>query len=289
MPLFDRVTIVGLGLIGGSLGMAVRTKRLAREVIGLSRTNATVQRARRRGAIDWGTTDLRRAVSGAQVVVLAAPVRAIASDAKRLAQWMPPQSILTDVGSTKSWLAKTIESSLPAHVQFVGAHPLAGSEQRGIGAAHERLFDGCLCMITRTSRTSPRALKLVTSLWRPLVRRVIVLTPEHHDDLMAQTSHLAHLLAFGLAASVSRQGLAIAPKSFQEMTRVAKSDPVLWSDIFITNRACVLAAMDRFYQRCATLRAAIQQQDYRALRSVLANAKGRREALDSQARVSRIV
>ncbi len=279
MLVFDRITIVGLGLIGGSLGMALRRKRLAREVVGVSRRAVTARRAKTRGAVDLGMMDSKRAVREADLVILATPVEAIVPTALRLAKTMRPGSILTDVGSSKGAIVRALERRLPHHVAFVGGHPLAGSEQQGIEAADASLFDGSVCILTKTARTDPRALARVRQLWAPLVERVVLMSPARHDRLLAQMSHLPHVIAFCLASAVEREGLAVAPRSFLDMTRIAKSSPQLWDDIFLSNRDGVLASMARFEHRWRALRKLITQGRGSSLRRALARAGAVRHAL----------
>ena len=281
MALFDRVTIVGLGLIGGSLGLALKRKRLARNVVGWSRREATLRQARASGAIDWGTTDLRRAVADADLVVLATPVDVIVPLGLRAARQMKPGSILTDVGSTKEGIVHALERRLPAGVAFVGAHPLAGSERRGIHAARRSLYDGSLCILAVTRRTNRRALNRVRRLWSAVAERVLVMDPARHDRLLAVVSHLPHVIAFCLMGAADRAALAIAPRSFQEVTRIAKSDSGLWEAIFVTNRGPINAAMRRFEQQWQTLRRHLAWSDRAALRRFLAGSKARRETLDA--------
>ena len=277
---FKQVTIVGLGLIGGSLGMAIRRKRLARTVVGLSRSPSTLRRAKRRGAIDVGTTDGTRAVRDADLVILATPVDQIVPYGKRLSRVMRPGAILTDVGSTKAQIVKALERTLPASIAFVGAHPLAGSELRGIDAATPALFDGAVCALTRTARTDRRALRRLIRFWRALDGRVVTMSPQAHDRVLAGVSHLPHLVAFCLAGAASPRPLPSAPPSFLDMTRIAKSDPDLWDDILLSNRAALRAAADRFERRWRTLRALLARGDRAALRRFLADAQSTRHALD---------
>ncbi len=280
MTPFNRVTIIGLGLIGGSLGMAIKRRGLAHKVVGLSRKRSTIQEAKRLRAIDEGTTDSVRAVSDADLVVLAAPVEAITPLAQRLAASLKEGSVITDVGSTKAKIVRELERSLPRWVSFVGAHPLAGSEKRGIAAASAQLFDGSRCILTPTARTNPTALRKVKALWSALSVDVVTLSPKQHDRLLAQTSHLAHLVAFGLVAATDRQALAIAPRSFLDATRVAKSDPDLWDDILLSNQKAILAAMDRFEKRWRKARQLLVRSDHQALRRFLAHAYAKRHVLE---------
>ena len=221
MAQFKQVTIVGLGLIGGSLGMAIRRRRVAGRVVGLSRSMATVRAAKRRGAIDAGTTDAKQAVRDADVAIIATPVGTIVSQAKRLAPLMKPGAVITDVGSTKAEIVKALEGALPNRVAFVGAHPLAGSEQQGISAAQADLFHDSACVLTATRRTDRKALRRVDALWRAVARQVVVLPPDAHDRALAAVSHLPHLLAFCLIDATDGNALALAPRSFLEATRVA--------------------------------------------------------------------
>ena len=279
MSQFNQVTIIGLGLIGGSLGMALRRHRVARHVTGVSRSASNLRRAKRRGAIDQGTTDLRRAVEGADVVVIATPVDTIVSYAKRCARSMPAGSVLTDVGSTKASIVHALERALPSRVAFVGGHPIAGSEQRGIGAAQARLFDGSLCIVTPTAGTPRRALRTITRLWTPLVEQVVTMRPREHDRLLAGTSHLPHLVASCLVHAVKTTSRAHTPRSFLEMTRIATSHPELWDDIFLTNRTALLSAMDHFSRRWRALRRHLARGDRAALLRWLRTAHATRHAL----------
>ena len=279
MPQLNQITIVGLGLIGGSLGMAIRRKRLARRVVGLSRADATIAKAKRAGAIDAGTTRGREAVREADLVVLATPVDLIVREATRLAAWMAPGSVLSDVGSSKGQIVRALRRGLPRGVSFVGAHPLAGSEKHGIEAADPALFEGSACILTPIRGTDPRAVARVRALWQAVGRRVVTMTPERHDQLLAAVSHLPHLLAFSLIESTPASALPLAPRSFLEATRVAKSDPDLWDDILLSNRNAILAGMTRFDARWQRFRRLLTQRHRRSLGRVLQHAQAIRQTL----------
>jgi len=279
MPRVNRVTIIGLGLIGGSLGLALKRHRIAWRVTGYSRKTATLRRAVARRAIDFGTTDLGRAVRDAEIVVLATPVETVVPLARRAASAMAQGSVLTDVGSTKALIVRALERGLPRGVTFVGAHPLAGSERQGIEAADWQLFDGSICVVTPTVRTNHQALKRVTQLWKPLVQRVVTMSPQRHDQLLASTSHLPHLLAFCLMQTAQSKSLLSAPRSLLEMTRIAKSSPELWDGIFLTNRTALLAEMACFDRQWRALRTQLIKKDRGGLRRLLSQAKAKRDAL----------
>ena len=276
----QQVTIVGLGLVGGSLGMAIRRRRLAASVVGFSRKPSTLRRAKARGAIDAGTTDLKQAVQHADVVVLATPLDAIVSYAQRAARFMHPGSVVTDVGSLKGPIVHRLERTMPFGVAFVGAHPLAGSEQRGIEAAEADLFDGSVCIVTATRWTDRRSRRLVESLWKPLVGRIEVMDPASHDVLLGAVSHFPHLLAYALVAATDRKALALAPRSFRDMTRIAKSDPDLWDDIFVENWVGLLAAKVHFDRAWRTLQRALTRGRRGRLRQLLRSAQAKRYALE---------
>jgi prephenate dehydrogenase len=282
MPRIDRLVIVGLGLIGGSLGMAARRHRVAARVIGVSRSASRLKDAKRLGAIDEGFTNRLAAVTEADVVVLATPVDAIVPYAKALLPKMPAGSVLTDVGSTKSGIVNAIATLTPKGTAFVGGHPIAGSEQRGLSAASARLFDGSVCVLTPTQRTPARALAAVQQLWQPLVNRVLLMSPDQHDRVLAGASHLPHALSFCLAASAGAGPLPHAPKSLSDLTRIAQSDPELWDDIFLSNRSALIAAMDRFDRNWQQLRRLIRQKNAAALRRFLARAQASSHAIHRQ-------
>lgn len=279
MARIDQITIVGLGLIGGSLGMALRKKCLVKKVVGWARAPITLRQAKSRGAIDVGIKDFRKAVCDSQIVIIATPVETIAPLVKRAASFMKPGSIITDVGSTKEQIVKQLDREKIRSVHFIGGHPLAGSDRTGIGAAHGELFDGSVCVLTPSRRTDLSAHRKIIQFWKPLVRHVVSMSPRKHDKLVAGASHLPHLVAFALARSADISELPRAPRSFMEMTRIAKSDPDLWDDIVLSNRAELLVVMDRFERQWRLLRLALKRSDRNALLRFMAGAKSRRDAL----------
>jgi prephenate dehydrogenase len=265
MAQFRAVTIVGLGLIGGSLGLAIRRRRLAREVIGVGRRAATLTEARRRGAIDWGTRRLAEAARQSDLVVLATPVGVMPALAARLARCVPSGCIVTDVGSAKVAVVSALERGLDGVARVVGAHPMAGSEQSGIAHAEEALFEGARCFVTRTPRTDLRALRAVTALWRRLGSHVEVLTPQRHDRLVASISHLPHLAAVCATLAAEPPALPYAAGGFRDVTRIAASEPGMWADICVANRPWLGRSLQRFQRHLSQLARAVADGDRRAL------------------------
>lgn len=257
-PLFRTVAIVGVGLIGGSMGLAIRRRGLAQRVLGVGYRQASLDRALRLGAVDEATRDLRRAAEG-DLVVLATPVGRIVELARAARDVLRPETIVTDVGSTKGRLVRELEALADARFRYVGSHPMAGSEQRGVEAAHPDLFQGALCFLTPTPRSDPRAVDLLTRLWQALGARVRQLSPDEHDRLLARASHLPHLVAAALVHTTSRAALACAGSGFRDATRIASGDPRLWADVCLHNPERLLEALQAFQQCLGVLQDILQR------------------------------
>lgn len=264
--MFERVAIVGVGLIGGSLGMAIRQARLAQEVVGVGRNAETLQKAVGLGAIDRGVTVWEEGVREADLVVLATPISQILSDLKRLAPLLREKAIVTDVGSTKEEIAREGARHFPQG-NFVPGHPMAGSERSGVEAARPDLFQEATWVLTPTESTNTEAVQSVRTLAQKLEARVVVLSPHEHDQAVAVTSHLPHVLAYALASVAGRQAehsprlYDLAAGSFASGTRVAASAPELWRDIALTNRAALAAAMRDFREEVDTVLTALDSGD----------------------------
>jgi len=244
VPSFSRAVIIGVGLIGGSLGMAMRRRRLAREVIGVARVPETIDAARARGAIDRGTTDPVEGVAGADLVVLATPPELVVPIARQVLPYLGAGAIVTDVASVKGEIVRGVEEALAPDVgvAFVGGHPMAGNEGRGIAAASEDLFDGSVYLLTRTPRTDASALERLTALARSLGARPMVMDLEAHDRAVARVSHLPYLLAAALMGAAEDETAAAGP-SFLGATRVAGSPVQMWAQICRLNRQEILEAL----------------------------------------------
>ncbi len=274
---FRVVAIVGVGLLGGSLGLALRARRLARRVVGVGRRQSSLDRAIALGAVDDATLDLRAGVAEAELVVLATPVGAMVELARAAADAMPRGSLMTDVGSTKAQLVRALEEVAGGRFRYVGSHPMAGSEKHGVDEATPGLFDGALCFVTPTARTDPRALAAVTELWQALGTRVRRLDPAEHDRLLAFASHLPHLAAAALVNAVPPEALACGGPGLRDTTRVASGDPRMWADVCLQNRESILDALARFEQQARTLHRILADGSEAELLAWLASAKAVRD------------
>jgi prephenate dehydrogenase len=260
------VSIVGVGLIGGSVGLALRSRGLAARVVGVGRDPRTLEQARERGVIDHATTDLAEGVGGADVVVVCTPVSRIPQDVRRIAESAPTTALVTDAGSTKRQIVDAVERHAASSRMFVGAHPLAGSERTGSANARAELFDDRPCVLTPTPRTSGERLERARGFWGALGCRVVEMSPTEHDEVLAYTSHLPHALAAALASSVPGEWLGLAAGAFRDGTRVAAADTGLWTAIFRDNRGPLLKALGTLQERISAFKYAVMTDDEEAIR-----------------------
>jgi prephenate dehydrogenase len=271
------VAIIGVGLIGGSVGLALRTRNLANEVIGVGRNSQTLDQAVRLGAIHRGTTDVEAAVAGAEVVVVCTPVDRVADDVCRAAVAAPADVLITDAGSAKRQLIEAVERQPKAAAVFVGAHPLAGSERRGVASARADLMDHRICVLTPTPRTRSDRTRRALQFWTSLGCRVVEMTPSQHDEILAYTSHLPHAMAAATAASVPVEWLPLAAGAYRDVTRVAAADTGLWTAIFRDNRGPLLKALETLQQNLDAFKYALMNDDEDAIRTWWDDARCRRD------------
>ena len=248
-------------MIGGSIGLTLRTRSLVDHVIGIGRSLENLSDAIQLGAIDSATTDLAEGVSQADIVVVCTPVTEIAATVKAAALANPRVSLITDAGSTKRGIVEAVEQNEVARRVFVGAHPIAGSERKGAAAAVLGLFDEHVCVITPTENTPVSLLEKANGFWRAVGCRLVQLDPVSHDEFLALTSHLPHAVAAALAAAVPPEALGLAAGAYRDGTRVSLSDPRLWSGIFRANREPLLRAMDAFQKEFLALKKHIENND----------------------------
>lgn len=277
--LFRRVTIIGVGLIGGSLGLRIRQKKVAEKVVGVVRRKASIQKVLDAKAVDEVTTDLAEGIGRSEMVVIATPVGSMAEQIKSLVPLVKPATVITDVGSVKSSIISAVEKILPKGIFFVGSHPLAGSEKSGIEHAHAELFDKTLCVLTTTPKTNPRAFRKVRDLWEGLGIEVRVLSPSEHDLILARTSHIPHLAALALVTSLQNGDESFVASGFRDTTRIAASNVSMWRDVFLANRKAILKGLKVFDSSLARLKALIEEEEEEKLLQELERLQARREKL----------
>lgn len=281
MVLFNKVTIIGVGLIGGSIGLAIKKRRIAREVIGVFRRTSTLKKALKRKAVDRATLSIQKGVEGADLIILALPVSSIPGLAADAVKYAKGGAIITDVGSTKGWIVGRIEKMMDAHkmISFVGSHPMAGSEHAGVEFAESDLLKSAPCIVTKTARTNGRALDKIKKFWKGLGADVKVMSPASHDKSVAFISHLPHIVAFSLAGAVPEKDMVYAAEGFKDTTRVASSDPNLWADIFLTNKNEIMPAAKMFGKYYKNMLRVLSRSDYPGIVSMLKRAKSKRDKL----------
>jgi len=279
----QRLTIVGVGLLGGSVAKAVRSGGLAREIVGVGRDEARLGTALRDGALDRVTTDLEAGVRDADFVLLAVPVLAVEALLPRVWWAAPDGATVTDVASTKAGIVRVADQLAARRaLAFVGSHPMAGSERSGYGVARADLFRAATVILTPTDRTEPRAVKAVTEFWEAMGARVSARDAPTHDQAVAAISHLPHLVACALVDGVTRfepAALELAARGFKDTTRIAASDPDVWTEIFLANRAALATSLDAFRRALAELERCVTRGSAAELRAALARIKAAREAM----------
>ena len=280
---WNKITLVGVGLLGGSLGLAVKRRRLAREVAGYVRRPASVKECADAGAVDFVTTDLLAAVWDADLAVLCTPVGQMRTLAQQMLPALKRGAVVTDVGSAKGSLVRELEPLVAkAGAHFVGSHPMAGAEKMGVSAAQADLFVGAVCVITPTQQTNTAALRKVQQLWKTVGSRVMKMSPAVHDLLVSRSSHLPHLVAATLAASVldpsrPKAMARLCANGFRDATRIASGSPEMWRDIALANRKHLRVALDEFVRELQRVQAILREGDAGELAQLFETAKARRD------------
>ena len=263
----DKLTIVGAGLLGGSLGLAARERGLAKRVTALVRRPESVSECHALGVADEVTQGEAEAITGADLVILCTPVASMAGLAKRCSAHLKKGAIVTDVGSTKRQLMEDLTPLIAeAGAHFVGSHPMAGSAQTGPSAATAALFDGAVCVVTTTDTTDATALQSVNEFWEALGSTIVAMSADEHDQLVARCSHLPHLLSSTLAKRVldpqhGELQKQICATGFRDMSRLASGSPVIWRDIVRSNREAILTVIDEFTDELEQLRTRVSEDN----------------------------
>lgn len=267
-PLFEKVTLLGLGLMGSSLSHAMRRKGLARHITGHARSEQTRVKAEELGLVDQAFSNPAEAVVGADLIVFCVPVGAYGALAEGIKDVLHPGAIITDVGSVKSQVIDDVAPHLPKDVHFIPGHPVAGTEHSGPEAGFAELYDGRWCILTPLANTDAQAVAKLKLFWELCGSFVEIMDPEHHDKVLAITSHIPHLIAYnivGTAAELEQDTLSEVIKfsagGFRDFTRIAASDPTMWRDIFLNNKDAVLEMLGRFSEDLSSLQRAIRRND----------------------------
>ncbi|HET7059691.1 MAG TPA: prephenate dehydrogenase [Nitrospiraceae bacterium] len=288
---FKQVAIIGVGLIGGSLGLVLKHAQLADSVIGVGRRVENLKTAVELGAIDRYVSDAIEGVRGADLVVLATPVDTYERHLKEWGHHLAVGAIVTDVGSVKGPLVEQAERLLPEHVRFVGAHPIAGREKTGVGAGSVSLFQGARCIVTPTSRTDRQAMEIIRDMWHAAGSRVSTMDPFQHDRILGAVSHLPHVAAFSLINALIEMNHGMIPEldllsyaggGLRDTTRIAASSPEMWRDILLWNRDNLVTMIGQYEQQLQKLKRLISIGDGPGIEKELERAKQARQQLNIQ-------
>jgi prephenate dehydrogenase len=281
MKQWDTVAIVGVGLIGASIGLAMRQRNLAKNIVGIGRRQASLRVARHNGAVDHTTIDLNKGVAEAELVIVCTPVGHIVEYVRQAASHCPERALLTDVGSVKQAIVEALDGGLARACRFLGGHPVAGSEKAGPANASADLFEGRVAILTPTKNTRAEDFDLLSDFWQSLGAVVVKMTPEEHDQALAVVSHLPHIAAVVLAMTAPEQLFRFCGSGMLDTTRVAAGDPALWRQILTLNRDNVLTALEKYGTNLAALHGALRDNNEKELTRILTLAKKNRDALGS--------
>ena len=271
-PHFDRIALIGFGLIGGSIARAAREQGLAKEIVTTARSAKTRERVMELGIVDRVVESNAEAAQSADLVILCIPVGACGPVAAEIAGHLKPGAIISDVGSVKASVVKDMAPHLPASVHFVPAHPVAGTEHSGPDSGFAELFINRWCILTPPEGTDANATEKLRAFWAAIGAKVEVMTPEHHDMVLAITSHLPHLIAYTIVGTADElegvtqsEVLKFSAGGFRDFTRIAASDPTMWRDVFLANKEAVLEMLGTFNEDLSKLTRAIRRGDGEAL------------------------
>jgi cyclohexadieny/prephenate dehydrogenase len=284
--LFDRVALIGIGLIGSSLARVLRRDSPGTTIVACARRAETLAAVRRLAIADKTTDDPAEAAEGADLVVIATPLSAYAEIGERIKPVLKEGGILTDVGSVKQAVIRDLLPHVPPGTQFVPSHPVAGTEHSGPEAGFAELFRDRWCILTPLPETAPEAVAAVGRMWQTCGMRVVTMSAEHHDKVLAMTSHLPHLIAYtivgtatDLEESLKSEVIEFSASGFRDFTRIAASDPVMWRDIFLNNREAVLEIVQRFTEDLTALQRAIRWGEGDKLQELFTRTRAIRRAI----------
>ena len=285
-PMFTRVALIGIGLIGSSLAHVMRRENIAGEITVSSRSEATLKRAKELGLGDTYYADAAQAAADADLVIVSVPVGASGSVAKAIAQHLKPGAIVTDVGSTKASVITQMQPELPDNVHFIPGHPIAGTEYSGPDAGFAALFEDRWCILTPPTGTDKDAIEKLSKFWRTCGSKVELMEANHHDQVLALVSHLPQLISYNIVATASdfedvskADVIKYSASGFRDFTRLAASDPTMWRDVCLHNKEAVLEMLARFSEDLSSLRANIRRGDGDALFELFSNTRSVRRSI----------
>jgi len=273
---FRKIAIVGVGLIGGSIGLAAKKEKLARRVVGICRRECSRKKAIKAKAVDSATLDLKSGLRDADLVILAVPVGRITKLSRESLKYMKKGAILTDVGSTKKNIITILEKDARKKINVIGSHPMAGSDKAGVENASSNLFEKATLILTKTKSTDGKSILRLGKFWKKLGAKILVLSPEKHDKDASLASYLPHIVSFVLSQVQTEDSIKFAAGSLKDTTRVALSDTDLWADIFLSARASTLKSINIFFKNLNKLKSAIVKKDKKALKNFLDKAQKKR-------------
>ncbi|MFC1645653.1 prephenate dehydrogenase [Candidatus Omnitrophota bacterium] len=277
MTLFNRITVVGVGLIGGSLAKAIRKKRACNKIIGFFRSEKKLKKALRGKIVDEGYLDIKKSIEKSDLIILAMPIEQIIKFMSRIKKAKQRKAITIDVGSTKS---KVTAAGDRLNLNFVGTHPLAGSEKRGADFSSNRLFDNSKVIITPSKKTDRKSLGKIIKFWKRLNAKTIIMTAKQHDKILSFTSHLPHLSSFSLINSVPDKYLTFGASGLKDTTRIASSDAQIWSDILLSNKEELLRSIKSFESQIKRLKYVIRRNHRSQLVRFINSANDKRKKID---------
>ncbi|MHC4426340.1 MAG: prephenate dehydrogenase [Planctomycetota bacterium] len=275
----QRTTVIGLGLLGGSISLAVLRSFARAKVVGYTHRPSTRAKARQLAVATEVVDEISQSVSGADLVILATPICTFEKTFSEIADALPSGCIVTDVGSTKVLPHRWAAKKLPKRVHYVGSHPIAGSEQRGVEFARDDLFDQAMCILTTTKHTNRRAEQTLREFWSKLGCFVKSMTPAQHDRIFANVSHLPHITAAALTNANSSEDLKFAGKGFTDTSRIASGPANIWADILLTNADSTTRGIDKLIAELTKLKTAIKKKDGKEIEKLLQKARDKRAAL----------
>jgi len=278
-PLFQQITVLGAGLIGGSILLDSRKTGVAKKLVAWCRSKETLQRVKTAAIADTVTTDILAAVRGSDFVVFSTPIEVMGDLAKKIVTEIDPRCLITDVGSVKASVEAVMAPIFSKKGRWLGSHPMAGSEQSGLSAARADLFQNATVILTPDNQTPPETVTKLSRFWEILGGKVLTTTPEKHDYAVAQISHLPHLVAALLVDCVQAENLCFHGPGFRDATRIAAGPPALWCGILKENREAILASLDLFLQQAATAREALNSSDWSRLEEFLDRASRIRHSI----------